>query len=49
MADFLQADTVQQQEVALLGLLAAQVVDQLSGGLAHTKSSTSVKPAQPPS
>ena len=32
MADLLQADAVQQLEVALLGSLAAQVVDLLSGG-----------------
>ena len=47
MADLLQADTVQQLEVALLGSLVAQVVDLLSRGVAQTKSSTSATPAQP--
>ena len=47
MADLLQAGVVQQLEVALLGSLAAQVVDLLSGRLAQTNSSTSATPAQP--
>ena len=47
MADLLQADAVQQLEVALLGSPAAQVVDLLSRGLAQTMSSTSATPAQP--
>ena len=47
MADLLQADTVQQLEVALLGSPVAQVIDLLSRGLAQTKSSTSTTPAQP--
>ena len=47
MADLLQADAVQQLEVVLLGSLAAQVVDLLSGGLVQATTSTSVTPAQP--
>ena len=45
MADLLQADAIQQLEVALLGTLAVQVVDLLPGGLAP--SSTLVVSAQP--
>ena len=48
MADLLQANLVQQLEVALLGSPAAQAVDLLSRRLvAQTKSSTLAIPAQP--
>ena len=46
-ADLLQADAIQQLEVALLGSLAVQVVDLLSGEFVQAKASTSVTPAQP--
>ena len=47
MTDLLHADAGQQLEVVLLGSLAAQVIDLLSGGLMQTKPSTVVTPAQP--
>ena len=37
MADVLHANTVQQQEVALLGSPAAQVIDLLSGAWMQSK------------
>ena len=43
----LQADTIQQLEVALLGLPVAKILDLLSEGLVQAKGSTSFTPAQP--
>ena len=47
MANLLQADAVQQLEVALLGSLVAQVVDLLSEGLTQAQTSTSAASVQP--
>ena len=47
MADLLHADALQQLEVSLLGSLATQVIDLLSGGLLQPKPSTSAAPAWP--
>ena len=45
MADLLQADTIQQLEVALLGAPASHIIKVLAGGL--TSSSSPVGPTQP--